>query len=199
MYSFDQLPLTNSFAALGEAFYSRVQPTPFRQAAHLVHANTAVAALLHLDPAVLENPEFHQDLSGERALTHGAPLAMLYAGHQFGHFVPQLGDGRAIMLGETTTLAGQKWELQLKGSGLTPYSRQGDGRAVLRSTIREYLCSEAMAGLGIPTSRALAMVRSDEEIYREQIEPGAMLTRVAPSHVRFGSFELSGAGAVAFV
>ena len=189
-YSLDQLPLTNSFASLGEEFYSAVQPTPFKQPAHLVHANPAVADLLHLDLADLEKVEFYQYLSCERALTNGAPLAMLYAGHQFGHFVPQLGDGRAIMLGETTTPSGQKWELQLKGSGETPYSRQGDGRAVLRSTIREYLCSEAMAGLGIPTTRALAMVRSDEEIYREQIEPGAMLTRVAPSHVRFGSFEV---------
>ena len=170
MYSLDQLPLSNSFSTLGENFYSPVQPTPFRQAAHLVHANTAVAELLHLELADLGKPEFHQYLSGERALTNAAPLAMLYAGHQFGHFVPQLGDGRAIMLGETTTPSGRKWEIQLKGSGLTPYSRQGDGRAVLRSTIREYLCSEAMAGLGIPTSRALAMVRSDEEIYRERIE-----------------------------
>ena len=189
-YSLDQLPLTNSFAGLGEDFYSLVQPTPFGRPAHLVHANAAVAELLHLDLADLEKPEFYQHLSGERVLTNGSPLAMLYAGHQFGHFVPQLGDGRAVMLGETTTPTGQKWELQLKGSGPTPYSRGSDGRAVLRSTIREYLCSEAMAGLGIPTTRALAMVRSDEEIYRELIEPGAMLTRVAPSHVRFGSFEV---------
>lgn len=189
-YSLDQLPLTNSFAGLGEAFYSPVPPTPFRQAAHLVHANPAVAGILGLEPMAIGAPDFTDYMSGKRLLTQGAPLAMLYAGHQFGHLVPQLGDGRAIMLGETTTAAGQKWELQLKGSGQTPYSRQGDGRAVLRSTIREYLCSEAMAGLGIPTTRALAMVRSDEEIYREQIEPGAMLTRVAPSHVRFGSFEV---------
>jgi uncharacterized protein YdiU (UPF0061 family) len=114
----------------------------------------------------------------------------LYAGHQFGHYVPQLGDGRAIMLGEVTNQRGEKWEIQLKGSGLTPYSRDGDGRAVLRSSIREYLCSEAMHGLGIPTTRALCLVDSNDEVYREQIETGAMLTRLAPSHVRFGSFEV---------
>ncbi len=189
-YSLDQLPLSNSFAALGEDFYSLVSPTPFAKPAHLVHANADVAALLQLDPAELCQAHFTQYMSGKQVLTNGVPLAMLYAGHQFGRFVPQLGDGRAIMLGETTTATGQKWEIQLKGSGLTPYSRQGDGRAVLRSTIREYLCSEAMAGLGIPTTRALAMVRSDEEVYREQIEPGAVLARVAQSHVRFGSFEV---------
>lgn len=189
-YSLDQLPLSNSFAELGDGFFSPVQPSPFRQPAHLVHANPSVAELLHLLPTEINTSHFTEYMSAKRLLTNGAPLAMLYAGHQFGFFVPQLGDGRAIMLGETTTPAGQKWELQLKGSGLTPYSRQGDGRAVLRSTIREYLCSEAMAGLGIPTTRALAMVRSDDEVYRERIEPGAMLTRVAPSHVRFGSFEV---------
>ncbi|MBI5040793.1 MAG: YdiU family protein, partial [Gammaproteobacteria bacterium] len=117
------------------------------------------------------------------------PLAMLYAGHQFGHYVGQLGDGRAIILGEVMTAHGARWELQLKGAGQTPYSRAGDGSAVLRSTVREYLCSEAMQGLGIPTTRALCIVGSDEEVYRESIETGAMLLRMAPSHVRFGSFE----------
>ncbi len=115
---------------------------------------------------------------------------MLYAGHQFGHFVPQLGDGRAILLGEIRNRAGELWDVQLKGAGITPYSRHGDGRAVLRSSIREYLCSEAMHGLGIPTSRALCIVGSDEEVYRERIESAAVLTRLAPSHVRFGSFEV---------
>ena len=115
---------------------------------------------------------------------------MLYAGHQFGHLNPQLGDGRAIIIAETHNKNNHKWELQLKGSGLTPYSRDGDGRAVLRSTIREYLCSEAMHGLNIPTTRALCITGSDDEVYREDIETGAILTRLAPSHVRFGSFEV---------
>ena len=115
---------------------------------------------------------------------------MLYSGHQFGHYVSQLGDGRAIILGEVSNSVNEKWELQLKGSGQTPYSRNGDGRAVLRSSIREYLCSEAMHSLGIPTTRALCLIASDEEVYRERIETGAMITRMAPSHVRFGSFEV---------
>lgn len=115
---------------------------------------------------------------------------MLYAGHQFGHYVPQLGDGRAIILGEARNRRGEPWELQLKGSGQTPYSRAGDGRAVLRSSIREYLCGEAMHALGIPTTRALCLIGNSDEVYREQIETRAMITRLAPSHVRFGSFEV---------
>lgn len=190
MYSFDTLPFSNSFASLGEAFYSRISPTPFRSPSHIVHFNAAAAAAMHLDPACVDDPKLLSALSGQSLPRGTDPLAMLYAGHQFGHLVPQLGDGRAIMLGETTTPAGEKWELQLKGSGVTAYSRDGDGRAVLRSTIREYLCSEAMHGLDIPTTRALAIIGSDEEIYREKIEPGAMLARMAPSHVRFGSFEV---------
>ncbi len=178
---------TNSFARLGEAFYSQVRPTPFSRPTWMVHFNADAAALLGLDATA---PEWLTWLSGQSLPAGAEPLAMLYAGHQFGHLVPQLGDGRAIMLGEITNPAGQRWEVQLKGSGLTPYSRGGDGRAVLRSTIREYLCSEAMHGLGIPTTRALAMVGGDEEVYRENIESGAMLTRLAPSHVRFGSFEV---------
>ena len=116
---------------------------------------------------------------------------MLYAGHQFGHYVPQLGDGRALLLGEVRNERGDKWDLHLKGSGQTPFSRDGDGRAVLRSCIREYLGSEAMHGLGIPTTRALCLVGSDEEVLREEgVETAAMLLRLAPSHVRFGSFEV---------
>ena len=115
---------------------------------------------------------------------------MLYAGHQFGNFVSQLGDGRAILLGEIKNSAGDYWGIQLKGAGPTPYSRNADGRAVLRSSIREYLCSEAMHGLGIPTTRALCIVGSDEEVYRETVERAAVVTRIAPSYVRFGSFEV---------
>ncbi|MDH5179863.1 MAG: YdiU family protein [Gammaproteobacteria bacterium] len=182
------LTWSNSFSRLGEAFYSRVAPTPYQSGPEWVHFNPAAAAMLGLDD--LPSTTLLSWLSGRSLPEGAAPLAMLYAGHQFGHYVPQLGDGRAIMLGEVLNPAGQRWEIQLKGSGVTPYSRDGDGRAVLRSTIREYLCSEAMHGLGIPTTRALAMIRSEDEVYREQIEPGAMLTRLAPSHVRFGSFEV---------
>jgi len=188
--SFNNLAFTNSFGTLGDTFYSRVTPTPFETPARLVHFNNSAAALLDLDPASQHDPAVAEIFSGKRALPGADPLAMLYAGHQFGHYVPQLGDGRAIMLGEVTNQRGEKWEIQLKGSGLTPYSRDGDGRAVLRSSIREYLCSEAMHGLGIPTTRALCLVDSNDEVYREQIETGAMLTRLAPSHVRFGSFEV---------
>lgn len=184
------LPLSNSFSALGESFFSYVQPTPFNTHAHLIHYNHNVAELLDLAPHVQNDPDFSQIFSGAKLIPGARPISMLYAGHQFGHYVPQLGDGRAIILGETTNKHGERWEIQLKGSGLTPYSRDGDGRAVLRSTIREYLCSEAMHALGIPTTRALCMVGSNDEVYREQIETGAMLTRIAPSHVRFGSFEV---------
>jgi uncharacterized protein YdiU (UPF0061 family) len=184
------LPFSNSFAALPDTYYSRVMPTPFATRPQLIHFNAAAAELLHLDPDAHSDPRFTEVFSGAQSLPGFDPVAMLYAGHQFGHYVPQLGDGRAILLGETTNPRGERWEIQLKGSGLTPYSRDGDGRAVLRSSIREYLCSEAMHGLGIPTTRALCLIGSDDEVYRERIEPGAMLTRLAPSHLRFGSFEV---------
>jgi len=188
--SFNNLTFTNSFGSLGDTFSTRVTPTPFTTPARLVHFNSSAATLLDLDPASQHDPAVAAIFSGKRPLPGADPLAMLYAGHQFGHYVPQLGDGRAIMLGEVTNQRGEKWEIQLKGSGLTPYSRDGDGRAVLRSSVREYLCSEAMHGLGIPTTRALCLVDSNDEVYREQIESGAMLTRLAPSHIRFGSFEV---------
>ncbi len=190
-YSLDTLPFRNSFAALSSVFYSRVAPTPFDTQAQLIHFNTRAAALLDLDAAVQHDARFAAIFSGKLALQGADPLAMLYAGHQFGHYVPQLGDGRAIILGEiTNTRNNEAWEIQLKGSGQTPYSRQGDGRAVLRSSIREYLCSEAMHGLGIPSTRALCLVGSRDEVYREKVETGAIVTRLAPSHVRFGSFEV---------
>ncbi|MDR9435971.1 MAG: YdiU family protein [Thiohalophilus sp.] len=186
----DILQFDNCFARLPERFYSRVNPTPFDASHHLVSFNPDVARLLGVDPDSVAPDEWIDLISG-CCLPNGCePLAMLYAGHQFGHFVPQLGDGRAILLGEVRNPQGGKYDIQLKGSGLTPYSRSADGRAVLRSTIREYLCSEAMHGLDIPTTRALAIVGSDAEVYREQIETGAILARVAPSHVRFGSFEV---------
>ncbi len=189
-YSLNNLTFTNSFGTLPEVFYSRVKPTPFNTSAELVHFNREAASLVDMGTDSLEHPALAEVFSGKQLLNGSDPLAMLYAGHQFGHYVPQLGDGRAILLGEVTNQRGEKWELQLKGSGLTPYSRDGDGRAVLRSSIREYLCSEAMHGLGIPTTRALCLVGSEDEVYREKIENGAMLTRLAPSHIRFGSFEV---------
>ena len=189
-HTLSNLPFSNSFSSLGENFFSRVQPTPFETAAQLVHFNPRAADLLDLRPDVHQDPLVTEIFTGKQAVANADPLAMLYAGHQFGHYMPQLGDGRAVLLGETTNAKNEKWEIQLKGSGLTPYSRDGDGRAVLRSTIREYLCSEAMHALGIPTTRALCIIGSEDEVYRDQIESGAMLTRLAPSHVRFGSFEV---------
>ena len=189
MHALEQLNFSNSFGTLPEAFHGRLQPTPLA-GAHLASFNAAAAALIDLDPGEAARSDFVDYLNGARPLPGADPIAMLYAGHQFGHYVEQLGDGRAIILGEVRNTHGERWELQLKGAGPTPYSRRGDGRAVLRSTIREYLGSEAMHGLGIPTTRALCMLGSAEEVYREQIETGALLLRMAPSHVRFGSFEV---------
>ena len=185
----ETLNFDNSYARLPEPFHAKLAPTPLSNP-HLVSFNRDAAALLDLDPAEASRPEFAQYFAGQRALPGAEPLAMVYAGHQFGHFVPQLGDGRAILLGEVVNSRAQRWDLHLKGAGETPYSRNGDGRAVLRSSIREYLGSEAMHGLGIPTTRALCIVSSDVEVYREQVERGTTLLRLAPSHVRFGSFEV---------
>lgn len=189
MRNLENLNFTNSYASLPDAFYSRLSPRPL-QDHHLVSANPSAAALIDLDATELARTEFVDYFGGGRPLPGSDPLAALYAGHQFGVWVPQLGDGRAILLGEVTNGRGERWELQLKGAGETPYSRSGDGRAVLRSTLREYLCSEAMHGLGIPTTRALGVIGSREEVYRERIEHAAILIRVAPTHVRFGSFEV---------
>jgi len=182
--------LSHSFADLGESFYSFVQATPFKSATRLVHSNHRAAALLDLQGEYAQASTFLDIVSGRKGFANTKPFAMLYAGHQFGHLLPQLGDGCAIIIAEVHNSKNQKWKLQLKGCGLTPFSREGDGRAVLRSSIREYLCSEAMHGLGIPTTQALCIVASDDEVYREQIEPGAIVTRMAQSHVRFGSFEV---------
>jgi len=185
----ETLNFDNSYARLPQAFYAKLLPTPL-PAPYLVNFNESAAALLDLDPAQAARPEFLDYFAGHKSLPGAQPLAMIYAGHQFGHYVPQLGDGRAILLGEVVNSRGERWDLHLKGAGETPFSRSGDGRAVLRSSIREYLCCEAMHGLGIPTTRALCIIGSDVEVYREQIETGATLLRMAPSHVRFGSFEL---------
>ena len=187
-HTLNDLSFTNQFATLGDAFFQRVLPTPLEKP-FLVHTNQQAAALIGLSTKGLHEADFLDYFSGAKTFANGDPLAMLYSGHQFGQYVPQLGDGRAVMLGEVITDTGG-WELQLKGSGQTAYSRNADGRAVLRSTIREYLCSEAMHGLGIPTTRALCIVGSEEEVHREKLEFAAMLVRMAPSHVRFGSFEV---------
>ncbi|MDH5428247.1 MAG: YdiU family protein, partial [Nitrospirota bacterium] len=189
MNTLENLRFHNTYAKLPDVFWERVKPTPFPNP-FVVSVNPAAAELLNLDPGEFSRPDFAEFFCGSKLLPGSDPIAMLYSGHQFGHYVPQLGDGRAIMLGEVKNTNGEPWELQLKGAGLTRFSRDGDGRAVLRSTIREYLCGEAMHALGIPTTRSLCIVAGEEIVWREKPEPGAMLLRMAPSHVRFGSFEV---------
>ena len=178
----------NSYARLPERFYARLDPTPVR-APRLLRLNDALARELGLDPAALASPAGVEMLAGNRVAPGSLPIALAYAGHQFGNFVPQLGDGRAVLLGEVIDRAGRRRDLQLKGSGPTPFSRRGDGRAALGPVLREYLVSEAMAALGVPTTRSLAAVATGEAVMREDILPGAVLTRVAASHVRVGTFQ----------
>lgn len=177
----------NSFAALPAAFYTRLEPLPLPNP-QLVAVSRDVADLLGLPPEFLNSPQFAEIFAGNRRLPGSAPLAAVYSGHQFGVWAGQLGDGRAHLLGGLRNELGH-WEIQLKGAGRTPYSRGADGRAVLRSSIREFLCSEAMAGLGVPTTRALCVIGADQPVYREEVETAAVVTRVAPGFVRFGSFE----------
>ncbi|MDD3450141.1 MAG: YdiU family protein [Gammaproteobacteria bacterium] len=189
MQTLGSLRFHNTFARLPEGFHRPVNPDPLGRP-YLIHFNPAAAGLIDLDPREARRPDFAEHFGGARLPAGAEPIAALYAGHQFGHYVPQLGDGRALLLGEVVNGRGERWDVQLKGGGRTPYSRDGDGRAVLRSSIREYLASEALHGLGIPTTRALCLVGTDDEVYRERIETGATLVRLAPSHVRFGSFEV---------
>jgi uncharacterized protein YdiU (UPF0061 family) len=184
----DQLEFDNRFARLGDTFSTAVHPQPIEQP-RLVVANPAAMALLDLDPREAERPEFAELCAGHKLWQDAEPRAMVYSGHQFGMYNPQLGDGRGLLLGEVVNAAGEHWDLHLKGAGYTPYSRMGDGRAVLRSSIREFLASEYLAALGIPTTRALCVVASDTPVYRERAETAAMLLRLAPSHLRFGHFE----------
>jgi uncharacterized protein YdiU (UPF0061 family) len=177
----------NSFAALGPAFHTRLAALPL-PAPYLVGLNAPLARDLSIDPATLASDEGVLAFTGNIPIAGTQPLASVYSGHQFGVWAGQLGDGRAILLGEVETPDGPQ-ELQLKGSGRTPYSRMGDGRAVLRSSIREFLGSEAMHGLGIPTTRALMVTGSDAPVRREEIETAAVVTRVAPTFIRFGHFE----------
>ena len=169
------------FSSLGEEFFSPITTQPLNNT-FLIHKNQALYDQLGLD---FDEKTLLKIASGEQKFEGTQPIASIYAGHQFGHFVPQLGDGRSCLIGQVSG-----YELSLKGAGTTPYSRGADGRAVLRSSIREYLCSIAMKGLNIATTEALTLVSSDTEVYRENIEPGSIVMRVAPSHVRFGHFEL---------
>jgi len=178
----------NTYARLPQRFYSRVDPTPV-PAPRLVKINVELARKLGLDPEALASPEGVEILAGNRVAEGSEPLAMAYAGHQFGHFVPQLGDGRANLIGEVFGKDGLRYDIQLKGSGPSAFSRRGDGRAALGPVLREYIVSEAMAAMGVPTTRALAAVTTGEEVFRESILPGAVLTRVAASHLRVGTFQ----------
>jgi uncharacterized protein YdiU (UPF0061 family) len=178
----------NSYVRLPERFYARLDPTPV-SAPRLLKLNEALARELGLDPEMLATPQALEVLAGNRIAVGSQPIALAYAGHQFGNFVPQLGDGRAILLGEVVDRAGVRRDIQLKGSGRTPFSRGGDGRAALGPVLREYIVSEAMSALGIPTTRSLAAVATGEPVMRETALPGAVLTRVATSHIRVGTFQ----------
>jgi serine/tyrosine/threonine adenylyltransferase len=178
----------NSYARLPPRFYSRVDPTPVA-APRLIKWNDALAGQLQLQLDSNQPQHLAEIFSGNRLLSGSEPLAMVYAGQQFGHFVPQLGDGRAILLGEIRASDDRLRDIHLKGAGRTPYSRGGDGRAALGPVLREYIVSEAMTALGIPSTRSLAAVASGENVFREGPVPGAILTRVAASHVRVGTFQ----------
>ncbi|TVQ33508.1 MAG: YdiU family protein [Geminicoccaceae bacterium] len=181
----------NSYARLPDRFYARLAPTPVAAPA-LVKLNVPLARSLGLDPAALASPAGVAVLAGNAVPPGADPLAMAYAGHQFGSFTPQLGDGRAILLGEVVASDGTRLDVQLKGSGPTPFSRRGDGRAALGPVLREYVISEAMHALGLPTTRSLAAVTTGEPVLRQQVLPGAVLTRIAQSHIRVGTFEWFG-------
>jgi uncharacterized protein YdiU (UPF0061 family) len=182
-----RLGFEHSYAGLPGRFFARVEPTPVANP-QLVVLNTNLCQELGLDPKGIE-PEAATAFSGNRLPEDANPIAMAYAGHQFGAFVPRLGDGRAILLGELRGRDGTLYDIQLKGAGLTPFSRNGDGRAVVGPMLREYLISEAMHSLGVSTTRSLAVVTTGEIVFREGALPGAILTRVAASHVRVGTFQ----------
>lgn len=185
---FEQLNFDNTYARLPERWYQRREPTPLK-GAHLAGFNPQVAAMLGLDPCALDPRELVPFFNGEKAIPGAEPLAMKYTGHQFGFYNPDLGDGRGLLLGEVVNDSGERLDLHVKGAGRTAFSRFGDGRAVLRSSIREYLAGEAMVGLGIPTTRALCLIASEQYTQRNGMEPCALLVRVTPCHIRFGHFE----------
>jgi uncharacterized protein YdiU (UPF0061 family) len=180
--------LENTYARLPEEFYARVEPTPVSRP-QLLKVNRPLAEQLGLSADFLASPQGVEFLSGNRIPLGAETLAMAYAGHQFGNWVPQLGDGRAVLLGEVVDRDGVRRDIQLKGAGPTPFSRRGDGRSALGPVLREYVVSEAMAALGIPTTRALAMVTTGDLVQRERAEPGGILARVAAGHIRVGTFQ----------
>ena len=182
------MPFDNTYIRLPERFYSRQFPVPVAEPA-LIRVNHSLANLLGIDPQWLESDEGVRTIAGNEIPGGADPIATVYAGHQFGSWNPQLGDGRAVLLGEVIGSDGERYDIQLKGSGQTPYSRMGDGRAPLGPILREYIISEAMAVLGVPTSRSLAAVTTGEPVYREQTLPGAVLARVAKSHIRIGTIQ----------
>ena len=186
----NSLKVSNSFAELSPEFYTRLQMQGLRHEVKLLHVNPKVAELLDISPAMWASPEFLEIMSGQADLPGGVTLSAVYSGHQFGVWAGQLGDGRAHLLGAIEASSSDiPWEVQLKGAGLTPYSRMGDGRAVLRSSIREYLASAAMDGLNVPTTLALSITMSQDRVRRERVETAAIVSRVAHSFVRFGSFQ----------
>lgn len=177
------LPLKAAcFATLPNTFYSTIKPEPLNQP-YWIAVNETLLQELNMPSESFQTASNLAYLSGSATEYQPQPIATVYSGHQFGGYTPRLGDGRALLLGETLDEHGKAWEWQLKGAGKTPYSRFADGRAVLRSSVREYLCSEAMHGLKIPTTRALALVGSDDEVYRETMETAAVVTRIAPSFI----------------
>lgn len=183
------LDFDHRYALLPKDFYTKMPAEGIAHDPWLIHANLKAGRLIGLKASDLRHTDFAAYFSGNKSLPGAQPLAMVYSGHQFGQWAGQLGDGRALLLGQVRNKKGELWDVQLKGGGKTPYSRFGDGRAVLRSSIREYLCSEAMHALGIPTTRALSIVGTGRPVLRETLEPGAVLTRLSPSHVRFGHFQ----------
>ena len=182
------IPFQNTYSRLPERFYSKQEPTKVPDP-KLIRANRSLAAELGIDPAWLETSDALATFSGNTVPDGAAPIAQAYAGHQFGGFVPQLGDGRAILLGEVVDRDGNRRDIQLKGSGRTAFSRGGDGKSALGPVLREYLVSEAMHALGVPTTRALAAVFTGEIVAREEPTPGGIFTRVASSHIRVGTFQ----------
>ncbi len=188
MNSLDTLKFNPRFAELGDVFSAPIEPTGVEQA-KMVICSTEALALLGLPAETADDPKLLQLASGGWYWPQQMPRAMVYSGHQFGGYTPRLGDGRGVLLGEVVNHEGEHWDVHLKGAGLTPFSRSGDGRAVLRSSIREFLASEYLHKLGIPTSRALCVTDSNTMVWREQRETAAMLLRLSPSHIRFGHFE----------
>lgn len=186
--SLDDLVFDNSYLTLPAHFYQRTKPSPLPQA-HVLSINTQVANLLELDPCLLNQDTLAPLLSGQQLPDGAHPLAMKYTGHQFGGYNPELGDGRGLLLGEILTSNNERWDLHLKGAGKTRFSRFGDGRAVVRSSLREYLVGEALTALNIPSTRALALCASPEPVQREEWEPAATILRISQCHIRFGHFE----------